>query len=188
MKAKYPWGEHAREEYLLMIDRNWPFWSAVNEFVLVNGIKSVVEVGCGIGQLCHWVDSYTGIDLNQTVLTNNDLFYRRGTWICGDWLEWDGLPAELFLAATVLEHMKSPETVLEKVLKMPGIYAVMTFPVRMRATIQAFLEHRCSNWHIYDLPLSRRPRQAKQVSVLVIDRTGVAQLDMWSKRALNVES
>lgn len=178
---RFAWETFRREDYLRMLDRQWPFWSAVTEFVLKNGISSVVEVGCGIGHLCHSVDSYVGIDLNQTVLDGNELFYRRGTWLCRDWLEGDGLMlADLFLSAATLEHSETPERFLETMFRWQWRYAVVTFPERMRAAIKKWAVR-----EIYDLPLSRRPRQARQVSVLVIDRTGVAEMEMWSRRALN---
>lgn len=205
MKAK-AWMDHTRDDYLRMIDRQWPFWSALDEFVLANGIRSVVEVGCGIGQLCFRVDSYVGIDINRSVLSDNELFYRRGTWLCGDWLAMHGLAGELFLASAVIEHCESFQVFLEKALTLPHLYAVVTFSKGLRekeliqqhptgpfhenyycrADVEAWLSGKLGTgrWRIYDFPLSRRARQARMESVLVIDRTGVCQLEMWSKGAL----
>jgi SAM-dependent methyltransferase len=200
------WGDFTREDYLRMIDRQWPFWASLNEFVISNGIKSAVEVGCGIGHLCFTVDSYTGIDLNQALLDGNEAFYRRGRWLCGDWLTTDGLEGDLFLASSVIAHCESFQVFLEKALSLPCRYFVVSFSKGLRdyeriqkhptgeffenyycrADVEAFLYGLPGpgSWAIYDFPLSRRERQARMASVLVIDRTGECKLDMWEKRAL----
>jgi len=207
MTAK-PWNEITREDYLRMIDRHWPFWLTLAEFILVNKPRSIVEIGCGLGPMCYLVDEYTGIDLNQTVLTNNELFYRRGKWIQGDWLEMEGLEGELFLASSMIEHAETFQLFLEKALRVPFKYAVMTFHKGLRekeqlerhptgpfwenyysrADVEAWLSSRFKfgsvRWVLYDFPFSRRRRQIQRESILVIDRTGVGQLDMFSKRAL----
>lgn len=182
-----PWTEFTREDYLVMLDRQWPFWLALHEFIVLNGIKSIVEVGCGIGHLCHSVEQYVGIDINQAVLSSNETFYRRGEWFCEDWMTTDACtpPTDLFLAATTLEHCESPERFVEKMLKCQWRYAVVTIPERLRGKVKTAWSGDC---RLYDLPVSRRPRQVRRVSVLVIDRTGVAKSDMWSRRALNVAS
>lgn len=186
---KWDWASFTREDYLRMIDRQWPFWSALDEFVLRNGISSAVEVGCGIGHLCHRIDAYTGIDVNQSILTSNERLYRKGTWLCGDWMTMDWMSGELFLAVTVLEHIAAPLKFLDKSLKMPFNYAVVTFPARMRDSIEAWAKERLwSEWSLFDLPVSRRPRQVRQVCVLVIDRVGGFNLEMWNRKALHAAS
>lgn len=181
-----PWTETTREDYLVMLDRQWPFWTALGEFVLRNRVKSIVEVGCGIGHLCHSVETYVGFDVNQAILYDNEMFHRRGKWVCNDWMKEqdEPQPFDLFLSATTLEHCEEPGAFLEKMHRHQWRYAVVTIPERMRDWTEGTAKGR-AGCHLFDLPLSRRPRQVKQVSVLVLDRTALADLGMWSRRALN---
>jgi hypothetical protein len=202
------WTTIPRDEYLRMLDRHRPFWAAMMEFVFVNKVRSVIEAGCGVGALSYSVDEYMGIDTNGEVLRDNELFYRRGVWVKSDWMDMDlrVLAADLFLSASLIQHCKSFETFMERVVVLPVSYAVVTFHKGLRdeeviqvdrksvffdnlysrADVEAWLASNLGSvrWSLFDIPVSRRKRQHRMESVLVIDRTGTAQLDMWSKRDL----
>lgn len=195
----------ARDEYLRMLDRHRPLWSALHEFVYANGIKSMVEVGCGVGALCEAVDDYTGIDMNSQVLQDNASFYGKGEWIEADWMTLPvrSLEADLFLSASLIEHCESFEPFLKKMRDAETDYDIVTFHKGLRdketilhqrtdrrffdnfyssADVERWLKDNVAgDWRIYTLPMSRRIR-ARWDSVLVIDWTGEANLEMWEKR------
>ncbi len=200
-----------RWQYLRMLDRHRPFWTAMHEFVYANGIKSIVDAGCGVGEMCESVESYTGIDTNVQVLEDNLSFYGKGAWYKADWTEvnYAHIAPDLFLSASLIEHCKSFGPFLEKVLSLRRKYAVVTFHKGLRdqekirrqrkdrrffdnsysrADVERWLECNVSGkWRIFTLPIARTPKMRdRRDSVLVIDWTGKANLEMWEKR--NVES
>lgn len=200
------WPTIPRDEYLRMLDRHRPFWSAIHEFVYANGVSSVIEAGCGAAQFCPSVKSYTGIDTNAKVLKDNERFYQTGAWINGDWLAMDvsRMQADLFLSSSLIEHCESFEPFLRQVTLLERKYAVVTFHKGLRARttidirhgfydnfysraeVQKWLEANVyGKWRIFTLPLSRA-KSSRWDSVLVIDWVGDAKLEMWEKR--NVQS
>lgn len=202
------WPTIERGHYLNMLDRHRPLWSALHEFVYANGIRSVIEAGCGVAALCTTVDSYTGIDINPQVLRDNEAFYGTGDWIDDDWLAMDvsGRQADLFVSTSLIEHCESYEPFLRQVMSLSLKYAVVTFhkglrdaeTIRLQRTNHRFFdnfycrehverwltENAAGKWSIFMLPVSRtqRTRRKRWDSVLVIDWTGRAKLDMWEKR------
>ncbi len=200
-----------RWQYLRMLDRHRPFWSAMHEFVYANGIESMIDVGCGVGELCESVVSYTGIDTNAQVLEDNYELYGKGVWCNVDWMEipTDGLTVDLLLAASLIEHCESFENFLTMVLAVQLKYAVVTFHKGLRdkelirrqrndnrffdnfysrAEVERWLSRNVwAPWRIFTLPIARTPKMRDRFdSILVIDWTGKANLEMWEKR--NVES
>ena len=199
-----------RDQYLRMLDRHRPLWSALTEFVAANGIVSVIEAGCGVAELWHAVDAYTGIDINPKVLRDNELFYGKGDWRNDDWLAMDvnGLQADLFVSASLIEHCETYEPFLQKLVSMRLKYAVVTFHKGLRdkevirhqetdrrffdnfycrADVERWLtENVDARWEIFTLPLSARMRSRRWDSVLVIDWTGTSNMGMWEK--INVTS
>ena len=201
------WPAIKRDQYLRMMDRHVPFGSALLQFVSANKVGSVVEIGCGVAHLSHFVDEYVGIDTNADVLRANDVFYSCGRWINKDWRYVDpsNMRADLAVASSLIEHCESFEPLLEWMIALPSLYSVVTFHKGLRSSANIrrdrtgplFDNYYCradleawlgSNvdwaWHLYDLPLSRSRFLHRRESVLVIDRTGKADLSMWSKRAL----
>jgi hypothetical protein len=195
-----------RDAYLRMLDRHRPFWAAMHEFVYANRVKSIIEAGCGVAELCESVDSYTGIDMNSQVLEDNESFYGKGCWLDENFLEMDfngRCQAEMFLSASLIEHCESFEPFLEKVLSLQLEYAVITFhkglrdkeKIRHQRTDHRFFDNfYCradvvkwltynvtEHWRIFTLPVSRQLKD-RWDSVLVIDWTGKANLEMWEKR------
>jgi hypothetical protein len=150
-----------------------------------------------------------GIDTNAQVLRDNESYYGKGTWINDDWLAMkvSGLRADLFLSMCLIEHCESFQPFLRQMMTFRSLkYAVITFHkglrdkevIRLdrlnsffdnlycRADVERWLNDNLWNgeWNIFTLPLSRSPRMRKSRwdSVLVIDWTGNAKLDMWEKR------
>ena len=202
VSSSVTWPTIAREDYLRMLDRHCPFWSALHEFAYANGITSMIEAGCGAAQFCSAVDSYTGIDMNAKVLKDNERFYGTGEWINDDWLAMDvsRLQADLFVSASLIEHCESYEPFLRQVMIVQPKYAVVTFHKGLRdaniisrrhgfydnfycrANVVRWLaDNVYGTWRIFTLPLSRAQRN-RWDSVLVIDWTGTAKLEMWEKR------
>ncbi len=200
-----------RWQYLRMFDRHRPFWTAMHEFVYANGIRSIVDAGCGVGELCESVEHYTGIDTNAQVLEDNSAFYGKGVWCNADWMVMHpkNLQADLFLAASLIEHCESFELFLVNMLALRMKYAVVTFHkglrdkerIRHQRNDHRFFDNFYSRyevekwlslnvlapWRIFTLPIARTPKMHDRFdSVLVIDWTGKANLEMWEKR--NVES
>jgi len=202
------WPTIRRDDYLRMADRHLPFSAALMRFIVTNKVKSIVEIGCGPANLSHLVDDYTGIDTNEEVLRDNALNYGHGTWINDDWRNVDAttLMVDLFVSSSVIEHCESFEPFLEWVNRLASPYSVVTFHkgLRNRARIRRdklpplFDNHYCradvqgwlsrniyGQWNLYDLPLSRARFRNRKDSVLVIDRTGKADLSMWEKKELH---
>lgn len=205
------WPTIDRDDYLRMADRHLPFWGALVKFVSANKVSSMVELGCGVAHLSHFVDEYTGIDTNRAVLRDNKLHYGHGTWINDDWRNVDAstIRADLFVSSSLIEHCEAFEPLLKWVVALPVLYSVVTFHKGLQETanirrdkIAPFFDNHYARsdvegwlssnvagaWKLYDLPLSRRHMNRRRDSVLVIDHTGNADLSMWAKRASDVTS
>ena len=201
------WPDIQRDDYLRMLDRHRPLSASISEFICANRVRSVIEAGCGIGELSYSVDAYTGIDLNARILNENQQFCENGTWLNDDWLTMDlsSMRADMFVATSLIEHCESFETFLERVSRLYVKYAVITFhkglrdtaTIRMdrsnsffdnlycQADVEKWLrENLKADWYIFRLPLSRskRMRSVRWDSVLVIDWTKNARMEMWAKR------
>ena len=205
------WERIPRKEYSKMTSRHRPFWQSLNAFIRSNNVSSIVEAGCGAAVLAEAVESYTGIDMNLGVLDDNNRMYGAGPrWIHSDWLSLDPttLCADLFLAASLIEHCRSYEAFLGHVLQIPSLkYAIVTFHKGLRdksimrtkkwerdgkrgkwpdnyycfADVHQWLLDNVSNahWRIYTLEHSYDWSPKRWDSVLVFDWTRNAQLDMW---------
>jgi len=204
VEAKWP--TIKRDDYLRMADRHLPFSAALTQFIVANKVKSIVEIGCGPANLSHLVDDYTGIDTNEEVLRDNALNYGHGTWINDDWRNVSAPRADLFVSSSVIEHCESFEAFLTWMLALSGPYIVVTFHKGLRgsarirrdktvpffdnyyrrADVERWLSRNVyGQWNLYDLPLSRARFRNRKDSVLVIDRTGKADLSMWEKKELH---
>jgi len=198
----------SRDRYLLMADQHRPLWAALHRFVYSNKVQTLMEAGCGVAELSHVVDEYVGIDVNVSVLKENEHFYsKRSVWINDDWRNVDvrSKPVDMFLAAGTIERCDSCETFLSHVLDIPRLkYAVVTFHKGLRheasprtgregwfnnyiseSEVTHWLESNVqTHWWLCNLPHSRSPRwRSKQWdTVLVVDWTKQAQLDMWQPR------
>lgn len=80
----------------------------VNGFVRQNGIKSVIEFGCGDGNQLRLASypAYTGVDVSPTAIALcRQQFGEDSTksFVLAD--EWDGQPAELALSMDVIFHL-----------------------------------------------------------------------------------
>jgi len=198
-----------------MYSRHKLLWGALREFIRANGVSSLVEAGCGAAVLAGAVDTYVGIDMNASVLAENEANGGDDDWwIHDDWHAVDvhEFSTDMFLAASLIEHCESYEPFLTHVLKMPSLkYAVVTFHKGLRdiavtrtkpwsrdgksgqwfdnyycqADVEQWLEDNISDadWYIYNLThsVSYEGKKKWWDSVLVIDWTGVAQLEMWGK-------
>ncbi len=152
-----------------------------------------------------------GIDTNAQALKDNRLLYGKGSWCNDDWMEmnYSLIETDLFLSASLIEHCESFEPFLEKMLSLRAKYAVVTFHKGLRdqelirrqrnddrffdnfysrADVERWLSRNIlAPWRIFTLPIARTPKMRDRFdSVLVIDWTGKANLEMWEKR--NVES
>jgi hypothetical protein len=119
----------------MMAVRHKPLWGALREFIDANNVTSVIEAGCGAAALAQEVQFYTGIDMNASILADNEARFGGETrWIHDDWhnVNVGDMKADMFVAISLIEHCVSFEAFLDHLLAMPVKHAVVTFHKGLR--------------------------------------------------------
>jgi len=88
----------------------------LKEFIARNGIRSVVDAGCGDWQSSQFVDwshvDYLGIDVSSVVLNNTKRFARNGVrFVEGDARTFDLPQADLLIMKDVLQHWANADII-----------------------------------------------------------------------------
>lgn len=103
------------------------FVDTVNAFIAENGVRSVVDLGCGDFRVGSRIAGpgldYTGIDIVEDLIArNNNAFGGEGVrFVCLNIIE-DALPeAELCLVRQVLQHLSNDQIakILQKISRYP---------------------------------------------------------------------
>jgi hypothetical protein len=115
------WERNVGEKrYGHMIARHRGLWKYIRQFIKDKNINSIVDVGCGGKQPARkWVDTYIGIDINESVDAIHEDFLK---------MDLNKIPrCELLLAAGVIEHVSDWKKLLERIKDIEFSYALVTF-------------------------------------------------------------
>lgn len=66
--------------------------------------SSLIDVGCGNGDICNYVDDYTGIDITKHLIEDNKTKHPTAKFACTNFLNFHSY-AECVLCAHVIEHL-----------------------------------------------------------------------------------
>jgi SAM-dependent methyltransferase len=108
----------------------------IKEFIKANGVKSVIDLGCGDFRVGRKIVSedifYTGVDIVDDLINNNNNLYGNSNvkFLCNNILK-DRLPdADLCLVRQVLQHLSNEEIVLvlENIKKYRFIIVTEHYP------------------------------------------------------------
>ena len=183
-----------REPYQKMLDSHkeeLPSKSSVT-FALISYVcslkpQSVLEVGCGGGQLYRYLrrwgysNQYCGLEMAKYIIDKNQQHYPESEWCCGTAykIPYPDNSFDLCFAHFVLEHLVYPERGLREMLRVlnPGGRLVLVFPDFLESGRFASQQlgfslgtasQKLRKWRLFDAMVSlydsrwRLPRELKQ--------------------------
>ncbi len=116
--------------------RYYFIWSVIADRLRSDGIRNVLEIGCGPAQLANMlfdrglVDTYTGLDFSPVGIEMARANCPRGTFIVDDAITssiYDTAEYDAIICTEVLEHVEADETIVSKFRKR-CICTVPNFP------------------------------------------------------------
>lgn len=103
--------------------------------MLVNGARSVVELGCGLSPFCVFAShsaTVTGLDLSGAAISFLQRQYPEVTWIVGDALvtPFEDASFDAVVCGELIEHLDEPELLLAEMHRIcaPGGRMVLSTP------------------------------------------------------------
>jgi SAM-dependent methyltransferase len=113
----------------------WPVWQKILERLATFGKPSILEIGCGPGQLAAAIrdrvgaSAYLGIDFSATAIEMARRNVPNFRFVVGDALDapdLDGFAYDLVICTEVLEHIKRDRDVIRR--WRPGATVIATVP------------------------------------------------------------
>jgi len=134
-----PTWKHGLQWYARLRRHHVAVWKFVEEYVVRNGVKRVIEVGGGAGHVASFLpygSDYVNIEVNAEALRLQGLAHPGTRAVHGSFLDLDlrqfaGEHFDLLLTMSVLEHMAGYERFFEQADQIDATRMLVTFFVKM---------------------------------------------------------
>lgn len=126
------WGPRHAPWYAVRRDVKPTMWALIGRIIEENGIKTLLEIGGGIGAASQLVSGrYLCVDGNPTAVLEGRAQYPAAEFLCADWLEMStaGMAGEfeMVLACAVVEHCADYKLFIERAAALRPAVVVIEF-------------------------------------------------------------